>query len=55
MDHRSDIYSMGAVLYEILAGREMIQGDSIDALLDQAVNFDPPPPSIRDPSPAPVF
>lgn len=35
IDHRSDIYSLGSVLYEILAGVTPFQGDKIYQLLDQ--------------------
>jgi serine/threonine protein kinase len=45
LDHRSDIYSLGVVLYEILSGREMFIGDKVNELLDQAKNVKPPPPS----------
>ncbi len=45
LDHRSDIYSLGVVLYEILAGRSMFLGDNTLELLDQAKNTKPPPPS----------
>lgn len=42
LDHRSDIYSLGVVLYEILAGRHMVAGENLDAMLDQ-VRFEMPP------------
>jgi len=45
LDHRSDIYSFGVVLYEILAGRDMFAGDKVSELLDQATHVKPPPPS----------
>ena len=45
LDHRSDIYSLGVVLYEILAGQHMFVGDEVLKLLDQAKNVKPPPPS----------
>ncbi len=45
LDRRSDIYSFGVVLYEILAGRDMFAGDKVSELLDQATHVKPPPPS----------
>jgi serine/threonine protein kinase len=45
IDHRTDVYSMGAVLYEILAGRTTFVGDKVSELLKQVKTVDPPPPS----------
>lgn len=45
LDHRSDIYSLGVVLYEILAGQNMFPGDKINELLEQAKHVTPPRPS----------
>jgi len=45
IDHRSDIYSMGAVLYEILAGQTTFTGDNVNKILEQVKHNDPPRPS----------
>lgn len=45
LDHRTDIYSLGVVLYEILAGRPMFESDKVDELLEMAKNVRPPRPS----------
>jgi serine/threonine protein kinase len=42
-DARSDIFSFGAVLYEMLAGRRAFTGDSTAAVLGAVLNADPEP------------
>jgi serine/threonine-protein kinase len=50
VDARSDIYSTGCVLYELLTGRPPFQGDSPVAIAYQHVREEAPPPSQLDPS-----
>jgi tRNA A-37 threonylcarbamoyl transferase component Bud32 len=46
-DSRSDLYSLGAVAYWLLAGQPLFQDDDVDKLLRAQVSNEPPPPSKR--------
>src|SRR4051812_8496050 len=45
LDGRSDIFSLGVVLYEMLSGRRPFEGDTITTLVYQILHKDPPPVS----------
>jgi eukaryotic-like serine/threonine-protein kinase len=45
VDARSDIFSFGAVLYEMITGQRAFRGQSHAAILAAVVERDPPPPS----------
>ncbi len=44
IDHRTDVYSLGATLYELLALRPVLQGNDRQELLRQIAFEDPRPP-----------
>ncbi len=49
VDARSDLYSAGCLLYELLTGRPLFTGDSPVAIAYQHVTENPVPPSRVDP------
>ena len=48
-DHRSDIFSLGAVLYEMLTAQRAFKGTSPAELLSSVLRDEPPAPSETDP------
>jgi serine/threonine protein kinase len=49
-DHRSDLYSLGIILYEMLTGRTPFEGESAYAVLLKHINDPVPSPLKLDPS-----
>ncbi|HYC37514.1 MAG TPA: serine/threonine-protein kinase [Usitatibacter sp.] len=45
IDARSDIFSLGVVLYEALTGIAPFDGENVNAIMYATVNTSPPPPS----------
>lgn len=49
-DQRSDIFSLGVMLYEMLTGVAPFSGENINAIMYQTLNSVPPPPSTLSPN-----
>jgi len=50
LDGRSDLFAVGAVLYEMLAGKKAFRGDSITGLIFKIITEEPPPIREMDPT-----
>ena len=50
VDHRSDIFSLGVVLYEAVAGQRPFLGNTVGETINNVVNQKPAPPGLGRPS-----
>ena len=50
IDQRSDIFSLGVMLYELLTGQAPFDGENVNAIMYQTLNLAPAPPSSLNPS-----
>ncbi|HTN93391.1 MAG TPA: serine/threonine-protein kinase [Gallionella sp.] len=49
IDRRSDIFSLGVMLYEMLTGQAPFDGENVNAIMYQTLNAITPPPSTINP------
>jgi serine/threonine-protein kinase len=49
-DARSDLFSLGVVLYEMITGRRPFDGQTLPNICERVLNSTPLPPSHGDPS-----
>src|SRR5258706_4029430 len=54
-DHRSDIFSFGAILYEMLSGKRAFRGDSMAETMSAILREDPPDLSETNKTISPAF
>lgn len=50
LDHRTDLYSLGATLYELMTGRPVYLAETPQGVIDQILNQDPVPPRTLSPA-----
>jgi eukaryotic-like serine/threonine-protein kinase len=49
LDQRSDVFSLGVMLYEMLTGQAPFDGENVNAIMYQTLNAITPPPSTLNP------
>ena len=50
IDARTDLFSLGAILYEMVTGRRAFAGDEVSGIIDAILHETPPPPRLVNPA-----
>ncbi len=49
LDHRSDIFNVGVVLYELITGKRPFQGNTVGETINHIINQQPAPLGLKNP------
>ena len=55
VDARTDVFALGVVLYEMLAGKDPFEGSTIPAVMHKVLHVSPPPPASFNPDVPPAL